>query len=179
MKKIALILDLDRVLLDTDFLLSLDPDFKGEHQEAALARTNWGKIKSEELLYPEVSAVLRQLKQEGYSLFLFSEGNMTFQRFKINFTGLSRFFPQARQLIFLDKLAVISDILDSLSRRYQVIWLVDDKPSVLKAAKECQPNVVTVLMTGRGPWPQQAITGFIPDHKLKNLTSLRSLLDKI
>lgn len=92
-----------------------------------------------ESLFPDVLTTLRSLQEKGIPLGIFSEGNINFQRLKIDYSGLSPFIHSKHIYLYENKLdnaltkyltadAVIVDnkidVVDELSNRgLEVIWI--------------------------------------------------------
>lgn len=172
-----LLLDLDRVLFDTDTLLGAtgDKESLGVFTLEKAKTVNWKKVSPEKLLYPEVKKVLLTLEKLDWELVLWSEGEIAGQLFKIKYTGLGKIFPKKKRLLFDDKAKHFNDIWEKFGTDWSNCWLVDDKPAVLQLAKRLKPAIKTVLMC-RGPWWKIKVAGFKPDHKISNLRELLKLI---
>lgn len=72
------------------------------------------------------------------NLIIFSDGDNLFQKTKIKQLGLEE---KASEVI-VSKSKV--DLLPGLRKKYDVIIVIDDKPSVIEAAKNVSPKLITV-----------------------------------
>ncbi len=121
-------------------------------------------------LYEEVIDVLTQLSDFA-TLGIFSKGEISFQKIKLQKTGMSKFFKEYNVHIFDDKNANLISVL----RRYKGsnLFLVDDKLGVLYSAKSNMPQISTIWAK-RGPFAesQKSIPGFKPDAEVENLSEV-------
>lgn len=174
-----LIFDLDRTLFDTGTLINrMEKPAKetvGAFTLEIAERVNWNKIKPRDLVYPEVFKVLSSFQKKGYILYLWSDGDIEGQIFKLKFTGLDKFFSKDKRFIFeKDKEKKIPQILKKIPQKAE-IWLFDDKPTKLRDSKILAPRIKTVLSC-RGPWWQTEVVNFEPDYKIKDLKDLKEIL---
>lgn len=138
-------------------------------------KIDWSKINSKDLVYPEVFEVLENYQDKSYTLFLFSEGDIKGQLYKLKLSKLGKFFPKKQRFIFSqNKMEKFNHLLKKISSNSE-IWLFDDKPSKLKAAKNLDKRIKTVLVC-HGPWWQTKVANFRPDYKIKNLKELEGIL---
>jgi len=182
MVKLGLILfDFDRVLFDTGYLLKKLGLYRKRDERVGgftlrqAQKINWQKIGIENLIYPEVKQVLSYFSHHDWDMAIFSEGEVAGQRFKIKITGLDKIFLKQFQLVYRNKKIALPRLLKELKPRWGQIWIVDDKPEILKIAKKVLPTIKTVLVC-RGPWWQVKVSGFAPDFKIKNLNDLRRII---
>lgn len=172
-----LIFDLDRVLFDTDFLINKNITDENEIFTLKNAkRVKSSNINPQDLVYPEVIKVLTILQKKSFSLFLFSEGDIKGQLFKIKYSGIDKFFPKEKMFVYSEeKEREFPKLLRNISKEVSRIWYFDDKPSKLKAVESLDSRIKTVLVC-RGPWWKIKIAGFEPDYKIKDLTEIEEIL---
>lgn len=148
--KPVVLFDIDYTLFDTDFFK------KSKH--------------SKHKIYEEVIEVLKILKNIA-TLGIFSEGNLNFQKTKLEKTGIKRYFEQKDTHIVLNKLDELKNILE----RYKEAktFFIDDKLSILFDAKNMYPEVFVVwVKRGFYAQRQKKIAGFKPDAEVKNLSEI-------
>lgn len=128
-------------------------------------------------LYDEVLDVLAALK-ENTTLGIFSEGELDFQKTKLLKTDIIKHFLDEDIHIVQSKDEKIAEIL----RLYKdsTIFLVDDKLSVLYAAKNIMKEIFTIWVK-RGIYAenQKAISGFTPDFTVYNLKDIVSIIKEV
>lgn len=78
-----------------------------------------------ESLFSDTLSTFNHLKMKNIALGIFSEGNLSFQKLKIESSGVSNFFSFDKIFIFNNKLSSTS-----LSKLPQDVLIVDDKLSV-------------------------------------------------
>src|SRR3989344_7893215 len=121
-------------------------------------------------VYEEVIDVLEKLSKIAI-LGIFSEGDLEFQRKKLNQTGIVDYFEKDSVHIVLNKLSEFEKIL----RKYEdrVTFFVDDKLSILFDAKKIFPKVVAIWVK-RGVYAenQKEIPGFKPDAEVESLSEV-------
>lgn len=155
MKKNAIILfDIDYTLFDTE-------KFKG---------TNLQTFE----LYEEAVEVLGKLKKTVH-LGIFSEGNLDLQKTKLFRTKIDNSFTKKHIHIVINKEQTLKGVL----KKYKnyLVFLVDDKLTVLYQAKQLLPSLVTIWVK-RGMYAQNQapIEGFVPDAIIENLRELVPLV---
>jgi len=145
------------VLFDIDYTL-----FDTEHFKKSLL--------TKHRIYEEVKDVLEKLSKIAL-LGIFSEGDLEFQRKKLNKTAINDYFEKDHTHIVLSKLSELRRILKKYENR--VIFFIDDKLSILHDAKKMLPRVVTVWVK-RGIYAenQKEIPGFKPDAEVKTLKEI-------
>jgi phosphoglycolate phosphatase-like HAD superfamily hydrolase len=151
------------VLLDIDYTLFDTKTFKDS------GLTNY-------ILYDEVLQVLGRLRGT-VELGIFSKGEIEFQNAKLNKTEIKDFFNKDNVHIFEDKDININQVLEKYKDHR--IFLVDDKLSILYAAKIYNPAVFSVWVK-RGPFAQnqKPLAEFLPDVTLENLSSLDKIISQ-
>ncbi|MBU1931934.1 hypothetical protein KJ965_04535 [Patescibacteria group bacterium] len=174
-----LIFDLDRTLFDTEFLIrQMDiPAIKDKRlfTTETAKKINWHNFKPQDFVYPEIFKVLTALQKKGKALFLFTEGDVKGQLFKIKFTKLDKFFTQKRRFIFIkEKEKQIDKVFKKIPQSAKV-WIFDNKLLVLKKAKAFDTQINTVLCC-RGPLWKTEVSDFRPDYKIKSLDELEGIL---
>jgi len=174
MKKKLIIFDLDRVLFNTGFLVDQIKDYKvGMRFSLSHAKKiNLTSISSGQLCFPEVISVLEDLKIKNWELWLFTEGYQGGQEWKLKNTDLERFFPRSKRFIYYKKEPALIKFVPKV-KKFEQVFIVDDKPTVLKKAKGVIPGINTVLIC-RGPFWKTRVANFNPDYKINNLTELIS-----
>lgn len=127
-------------------------------------------------IYEEVIGVLEKLNKIAM-LGIFSEGNLEFQRKKLNQTGIEGYFKKDNTHIVLNKLSEFRKVL----RKYEdgITFFVDDKLSILHDAKKIFPKVVAIWVK-RGFYAenQKEISGFKPDAEVKNLKDVIKIITR-
>lgn len=125
-------------------------------------------------LYEETEGVLSKLK-ETMHLGIFSEGNLDLQKTKLLKTKIHNSFTKKHIHIVANKKERIEGIL----KKYKnyLVFLVDDKLTVLYQAKQLLPTIVTIWVK-RGIYAlnQDPIVGFTPDAIIENLSELAPLI---
>jgi phosphoglycolate phosphatase-like HAD superfamily hydrolase len=151
------------VLLDIDYTLFDTKTFK----ESSL---------TEYSLYTEVLHTLKKLKGVA-ELGIFSKGDSAFQNTKLRKTGIKNLFNEENIHVFEDKDVNINIVLE-IYKDYK-IFLVDDKLSVLYAAKSHNSAVVTIWVK-RGPFAenQKPLANFSPDATIEDLSSLDKIINQ-
>lgn len=125
-------------------------------------------------LYEEVIDVLNKLKETVY-LGIFSEGNLDFQKTKLLKTKIHNSFTKKHIHIVANKEETIKEILDKYKEN--VVFLVDDKLTVLYMAKQLLPSLITIWVK-RGMYAQNQlpIKGYTPDAIIVNLRELTPII---
>lgn len=117
--------------------------------------------------YDEVVQMLEEL-QGIATVGIFSEGEQEFQKAKLLKTRIHDRFPQEHLHIVAKKEESLREILKKY-KKYQ-LFMVDDKLSLLQAAKKVSPSVVTIWIK-RGPYAinQANANAFLPDATITSL----------
>jgi len=146
-KKPIVLFDIDYTLFDTDYF-----------KKSSLTKHK---------IYAEVKDVLEQLSKIAI-LGIFSEGDLEFQRKKLNQTAIVDYFEKDSMHIVLNKLDEFRTVLKKYEER--ITFFVDDKLSILHDAKKIFPKVVTIWVK-RGIYAQnqKEIPGFKPDAEVETL----------
>lgn len=156
-KKIILF-DIDHTLFDTDSFF-----------ESQLTKFT---------LYEEVYASLEKLSKIA-SFGVFSQGEIAFQRRKLQETNIKKYFQEEYIHIGEDKIEMIKSIL----RRYRdkgKIFLVEDRLPFLPLVKQYEPSIFTVWMKrGFFALSQEPIANFTPDATIDNLRDLVPLISNV
>jgi FMN phosphatase YigB (HAD superfamily) len=126
-------------------------------------------------IYEEVRDVLEKLSKIAL-LGIFSEGDLEFQRKKLNQTEIADYFEKDNTHIVLNKLTGVRKVLQKYANRKT--FFVDDKLSILFDAKKIFPNVVTIWVK-RGIYAenQKDISGFRPDAEVDNLSEVVKIVE--
>ncbi len=121
-------------------------------------------------IYEEVRDVLEKLSKNAL-LGIFSEGDLEFQRKKLNQTGIVDYFEKDNTHIVLNKLTEVRKVLQKYVDRKT--FFVDDKLSILFDAKKIFPKVVAIWVK-RGVYAENQIDipGFEPDAVVENLSEV-------
>ncbi|QQG40455.1 MAG: hypothetical protein HYV37_02690 [Candidatus Levyibacteriota bacterium] len=155
MKKVVLF-DIDYTLFDTE-------KFKGTNLQTFA-------------LYKEAVDVLEKLKDTVY-LGIFSEGNLDLQKTKLIKTKIHSSFTRKHIHIVVNKEERIEQVL----KKYKncLVFLVDDKLTVLCQAKKLLPSLVAIWVK-RGIYAEKQlpINGFTPDAIIENLRELIPIILK-
>lgn len=146
-KKPVVLFDIDYTLFDTDYF-----------KKSSLIKHK---------IYEEVRDVLEKLSKIAV-LGIFSEGDLEFQRKKLNQTEIIDYFEKESVHIVLNKLSEFKNVLKKYEKR--ITFFVDDKLSILHDAKKIFPRVFTIWVK-RGVYAenQEEILGFEPDAEVNNL----------
>lgn len=125
-------------------------------------------------LYEEVIDVLNKLKETVY-LGIFSEGNLDFQKTKLLKTKIHNNFTKKHIHIVANKEETIKEVLEKYKKN--VVFLVDDKLTVLYLAKQLLPSLITIWVK-RGMYAQNQlpIKGYTPDAIIMNLRELAPII---
>ena len=126
-------------------------------------------------VYNEVHDILKKLSKIS-KLVIFSEGEIDFQKTKLDKTDIKRYFNEHNIHIFKNK----TDGLQLVLRKYShgQIFFVDDKLSILFDAKKMLPEIFTIWVK-RGIYAknQKPISRFKPDTEVENLKEIVSIVD--
>ena len=153
------------ILLDIDYTIFDTSLFK---------KTNLEKYE----LYEEVYDTLQKLSNLA-KLGVFSEGELAFQKRKLEKTKIEHFFHNEHIHIVLKKDDVIKEILSKYSKKEKVI-IVDDRLLILYEIKKRIPVIYTIWMK-RGAYAmnQTPIEAFNPDATVENLQEIIPLIKKV
>ena len=125
-------------------------------------------------VYDEVHGVLEKLSKIS-KLVIFSEGEINFQKTKLDKTDIKRYFNEHDMHIFKSK----TDGLQLVLKKYLhgKLFLVDDKLSILHDAKKLLSDVFTIWVK-RGIYAenQKEIPGFKPDFEIRDLKEIVSII---
>ena|SRR3989344_3167701 len=125
-------------------------------------------------VYDEVHGVLEKLSKIS-KLVIFSEGEINFQKTKLDKTDIKRYFNEHNMHIFKSK----TDGLQLVLKKYLhgKLFLVDDKLSILHDAKKLLSDVFTIWVK-RGIYAenQKEIPGFKPDFEIRDLKEIVSII---
>jgi FMN phosphatase YigB (HAD superfamily) len=154
-KQKIVLLDIDYTIFDTDLLKN----------------SNLQKF----ALFAEVRNTLLDLSKVA-SLGIFSEGDIAFQRRKLEETNILEHFMEEHTHIVERKSVVIKEMLDKYKNKGQ-LFLVDDKMSILAMAKQYMPKVFTIWVK-RGIYAniQQPIENYTPDAVVETLENIVPLI---
>ncbi len=124
--------------------------------------------------YDEVIQMLGQL-QGIATVGIFSEGGEEFQKAKLLKTRIHYHFPQEHLHIVAKKEESLRGILNKY-KKYQ-LFMVDDKLSVLQAAKRVSPSTITIWIK-RGPYAinQANANAFLPDATITSLDEVIAIV---
>lgn len=150
MKNKIVLFDIDYTIFDTD-----------KFKESGLK--SYGGYEEDEDALEKLSRIA--------DLGIFSQGEDSFQRNKLNNTKLKRFFDDESIHIHVDKAQIIKEVLEKYKNRK--IFLVDDKLDILAKVKTIDPGVFTVWIK-RGIYAMNADlkVNFNPDKTISNLLDL-------
>lgn len=148
------------VLFDIDYTLFDTAKYKESHL------TKFGT-------YEEIEKALIEVVKTA-DLGILSEGEYDFQTTKLLQTDILKHFDHDRVHIVLDKLAELPEILKQYKDR--TLYLVDDKLTVLHAAKQIRPELVTIWIK-RGPYAEEMQSVmYNPDHEVETLEKIVDLI---
>lgn len=118
-------------------------------------------------LYPEIRQTLEKLSNVSH-LGIYSTGEETLQRTKLEKTGILSFFNKDSFFIFADKVSRLDSLIGH-GREYK-IYLIDDKLDVLYHVQKKYPTIIS-LWIKRGPYAlsQQPIQSYSPDVIISSL----------
>jgi len=126
-------------------------------------------------LYEEVLETLEELSKFA-DLGIFSEGEIGFQKQKLQQTNIEKYFLKEHTHIFPEKLKAIEETF----RRYgedNQLFLVDDKLSILPPIKKDFPSVFTIwIKRGEYALVQKPIEGFSPDAIVETIKDVIPLI---
>lgn len=121
-------------------------------------------------IYEEVLDTLVTLSKSA-KLGIFSEGGNEFQRSKLHRTDILKHFRQENVHIVPKKDDTVAEVMSRYKNN--IVFLVDDKLSLLHLAKQLFPEIHTIWVK-RGEYAenQKPIQGFIADYEVKNLQEI-------
>lgn len=99
-------------------------------------------------LLPETKEFLEKINRDKFEIYLFSFGNPEFQKWKIEGTGIIRFFDPDK-IYFITHEGKADEIHKIISRGEKFI-MIDDKSTELEYAKKVFNDQVTVIQVSRG-----------------------------
>jgi FMN phosphatase YigB (HAD superfamily) len=140
---------------------------------------NTEKLKKSNLslfeLYDEVEETLAKLAKVT-TLGILSQGEIAFQKKKLEKTGIRRYFSGEHTHIVAYKISVMKDILQ-MYRSNARIYFIDDWLEGLRIAKKTDPSVFTIWMK-RGEYAdtQEKHSDFMPDAVIRNLREVIPLI---
>lgn len=121
--------------------------------------------------YPEVKEALSTLSKKA-RLGIFSEGELNFQKEKLNKLGIGKYFEVDSVFIFENKQGHIAGIFDSMDDK---TYVVDDKKEVLNLIHEINKAVKTIWMK-RGVYAEHSKSDYVPDYEVKDLSGVLSIV---
>lgn len=125
-------------------------------------------------LYEEAVDVLAKLKEKAY-LGIFSEGNLDLQKTKLFRTKIHNSFTKKHTHIVMNKEQTLKEVLNKYKN--YLVFLVDDKLTVLYQAKKLLPTLVTIwVKRGKYANAQEPIEGFTPDAIIRDLRELPKII---
>lgn len=129
------ILDFDDTLFDTHLFKQMLPGFPEDLYEES------DKIKN--LLLPGAVSFLEFLKESGQKLILLSLGEESFQKAKIDITGIDKFFD-AVHITPNNKELAVAEILKDFNGEKN-IWLINDKIEETQSIIQLHPHIKPIL----------------------------------
>ena len=125
-------------------------------------------------VYNEVHGVLEKLSKIA-QLVIFSEGEIDFQKTKLEKTDIKKYFKEQNLHISKSKIDKLRQVLNRYS--HGQIFFVDDKLSILHDAEKLLSDVFTIWVK-RGIYAknQKPILGFKPDATIDNLKEIISII---
>lgn len=125
-------------------------------------------------IYDEVPEVLEKLSEIAL-LGIFSEGKLLLQQTKLQKTKIQGYFIEAHTHIVEKKDASIEEVLKLYKNN--ILYLVDDKLTVLHQASLLLPGIITVwVKRGIYAQKQQPIKNFAPHAIIDSLQELIPLV---
>jgi len=126
-------------------------------------------------LYEDVIEALSELAKTA-TLGIFSQGEIAFQKKKLQKTNINHYFSEEHIHIVEYKVGVVEEVLSSYSKKGKVFF-IDDRLESLYMAKKETPSVFTIWMKrGRYADIQEEKTDFTPDATVKNLREIIPLV---
>ncbi|MBI4084285.1 MAG: NTP transferase domain-containing protein [Candidatus Levybacteria bacterium] len=125
-------------------------------------------------LYNDVIAMLSSL-QGIAKIGIFSEGQHELQKAKLLKTKIHDHFPEEHLHIVAKKDETLGQILKKYKK--EMLFLVDDKLSILEAAKKQAPKTVAIWIK-RGPYAikQAKANAFLPDATISSLNEVIAIV---
>ena len=125
-------------------------------------------------LYEEVKNTLNNLSEIA-ALGIFSEGEINFQKTKLETTGIKKYFEESNIHIFADKESNIETAIEKY--KGNKVFLIEDKLNILFEVKKKMPFVFGIWMK-RGWYAenQKPIPGFKPDAEITSLDKVISIV---
>ena len=126
-------------------------------------------------LYEEVEEILETIAKVA-TLGIFSQGEVAFQKKKLEETNIARYFFEEHTHIVQYKLEVMKEVFEKYKSKAK-IYFIDDWLDSLRLAKEAEPSVFTIWMK-RGEYvaSQEQQISFKPDAAGKNLQEIIPLI---
>src|SRR5258708_3762127 len=125
--------------------------------------------------YKEGRDTLAKLSQIA-KLGIFSQGEIAFQKKKLQETKIAQYFFEEHTHIVEYKIAVMKEVFE-LYRDKGKIFFIDDWLESLRVAKKTEPSVFTIWMKrGEYAHSQEAYNDFTPDAVVKNLEEVVPLI---
>ena len=129
-------------------------------------------------LYKEVITALSELSTIA-TLGVFSQGEIAFQRKKLQETNIEQYFSEDHIHIMEFKLEMMQDILERYHNQGE-IFVVDDRLENLHMAKKSAPFIFTIWMKrGRYSNIQEQKANFTPDATVTNLYDVISIISSL
>lgn len=168
MIKPIVLIDFDHTLLDWQ---QIPQDFES-YQQAKTFILQQSNL--DEFLYPDTYEFLQEISRK-WTPALFSEGEVDYQKKKIDKTNVGKFIDSKHMFIFDEHQKVVG--LKQLANQINVLALIDDNPQILDAAKTL---AVPTIRLKRGKY-QSAKTKFQPDFEVNSLAEItqRNILESI
>lgn len=119
-------------------------------------------------VYDEVVDTLEELSKIA-ELGIFSQGEVAFQKRKLQKTNISHYFFEEHTHIVEYKIGVIKEVFKKY-HNVKKVFFVDDWLDILHAAKQIDPSVFTIWIK-RGEYAdvQNKLSNFTADATIKNL----------
>lgn len=157
------------------FLLKFSQASKGKVSITRLEELFWDEKLYEEALDKESRELFTRLQEKGVQICLLSTGDTRHQKAKVR--SLISFINEEGYHIFQDKLSSLKTVLEMYST-FQ-LYIVDDLPEVLKKAKEIDPTIKTIWMSGKKIFEEQVLaSNFRPDWTIKNIKEIYRIVSE-
>ncbi len=126
-------------------------------------------------VYEDVHETLSQLAGIA-SLGIFSQGEIAFQKRKLEETNIAQYFLEEHMHIVTDKNTAIKELIKKYNNKGN-IFLVEDRLPVIQMVKQQFPSVFTIwVKQGRYAPFQEQIVGFFPDAEVKKVRDVIPLI---
>lgn len=127
-------------------------------------------------LYKEVESTLEELSRVA-TLGIFSQGEVAFQKKKLNETKIAQYFFEEHTHIVQYKVDVMKEVFDTY--KGSKIFFIDDWIDMLRMAKKVDSSVFTIWIT-RGEYKneQKEFSDFTPDAVIVNLQEAVAIINK-